>query len=325
MPAAPINLTLLRRAFVDICRGYSIGWLNGVALYVCHLGHEQHEEYELTEERYRQQAITLGAPTEAARLIALKASGQWGNEKEVEIERQKDTIIRFEEGKRTVVIPSVIEQYDKQIADEKGRLVNLLTERANLVGMTAEVYAQQRLNDHYIVTNVFRDEGLVEPLYPPEVFEDLGDTDVGLILGAYHEAIDPCADDQLRHLAVQDFFMSYWGLAGDNAQTFYGKAICNLTYYQVRLSNIARYFRSIMDSVDISKLEPKARHDPDAIEKAFTSQRNMAKLDSEGKIPAGGMNEADMKALNLEGKMSNVTENLSGAELVQRIMQGRRG
>lgn len=325
MLSSPANLTLLRRAFVDICRGFSVGRLNGTPLYVKHLSHSNHQSYEEQEESFRQHAIALGAPTEAARLVALKSTGQWGDEKEAEIERQKDTIVRFEEGKRTIVIPSVIEQYEKQIADEKERLVKLLTERANLVRMTAEVYAQQRLNDHYIITNVFKDENLTQSLFPEDRFEDLGDEEVEEVLKAYHEAIDPCGDNYLRNLAVQDFFTSYWGLAADNAQIFYGKPICHLTYYQVRLANIARYFRSIMEQVDISKLDPKVRHDPDAIEKAFTSQRNMAKLDSEGKIPAGGMNEADMKALNLEGKMSNVTENLSGVELVQRLMQGRRG
>lgn len=325
MSSATPSITVLRRAFVDICAGYSIGYFQGKPLYVRHLSHRSHILYEDKQARFEEEALAKGAIREATALEALKRDGLWSDAKETEIERQRDAITRFEEGRRTVVIPSMIEHYDKQIAEERAKLAKLVTERGELLRLTVELYAQQRLNDHYIVTNVFADEALSRPLFPADVFEDLPDSDIQALLDAYHQAIEPCSDANLRRLAVQDFFTSYYTLSADNVSAFYGKPICELTYYQIRLGGIARYFRSIMEQTDMAKLDPQMRHDPDAIEKSFTAQKNMAKMEAEGKLPAGGMNEQDMKSLGLEGKMANVTENLSGAELVARLMKGKKG
>ena len=317
------NLTVLRQAFVDICRGYSIGDFLGKSLYVRHLTHIHHVNYDLLQLRFEEYGLSQGAPSEAKQLARLLAKGLWTEAKERDIARQRDTIIRFEEARKTVVLPSMQENYDRQIKEEKGRLEKLMQEKVNLLGLTAELYAQRRLNDHYILTNVFADRELTQQLYSEDSFDDLADSEVETLLVSYHKAIEPCEDSNLRRLAVQDFFTGYYNLCGDDSSAFYGKPIYQLTYYQVRLSNIAKYFKTIMEQVDMSKVDYKVRGDPDAIEKLFMSQKNLAKMNEEGKMPTN-MSVGDIEQLGVKGQLTQVTENLSGAELVKKLMKNAR-
>lgn len=321
--ASSANLTVLRRAFVDVCRGYSIGTYQGKDLYVRHLTHSSHIQYDDLQFRFEEYALSQGALSEEKQLEKIRAKGLWTEAKERDIARQRDTIIRFDEARKSVVLPSMQENYDRQIKEEKDKLGKLLQERVNLLGLTAELYAQRRLNDHYILTNVFADEQLTQQLYSAESFDDLGDSEVEALLAAYHTAIDPCEDANLRRLAVQSFFTDYYNLCADDSSAFYGKPVYQLTYYQVRLCNIAKYFKVLMEQIDMSKVEPAKRGDPDEIERVFTSQRNMAKLNEEGKVPAN-MQPEDIEKLGLKGKLTQVNENLSGADLVKRLMKNAR-
>ena len=318
MASPPVNLAPLRRAFVDICKGYSVTSYQDKPLYIRHLGHFHHLSYDDLQARFEKDAVAKGAKTEAQRLIDLRARGQWSDQKEKDIEVQKDAIIRFEEGKKTVSQPSVLRSYDQQIADERAKLTKLVTEKHELLGMTAEAYAQRMLNDYYIVTNLFSDRDLTQLVFTTDSFDTFPDSVVEEILDIYNKAIDNCSDYNLRRLAVQDFFTSYYGLAGDDIKAFFGRSICDMTYYQIRLANIARYFKSIMEQSDLGRMDPAVRYDPEAIERMYTAQKNASAMASEGKVPAN-LSQQDIKELNLQGQFTKIEGELSGIELVKHL------
>lgn len=318
------KLTLLRRAFVDICRGYSKAVYRGREIYIRHLTHFSHLSYDLLQQKYEEEAIAKGAKREEERLKELRAQGRWSDEKERDIIRQKDGISRFEDTIRVTAQPSVVQGLTKQLEEEKDKLHVMLIERANLLGMTAEVYAQRMLNDYYVVTNLFSTEDLKTPLFTFDSFDDLEDSLVEEILKVYHEAIEPCGDQHLKYLAVQDFFTSYYNLCGDRLDGFYGRPVCEMTYYQVRLGSIARYFKSIMDTMDFSKLDPKVRGNPDEIERLYTAQRNAEAMQAEGKVPTN-LTSDDIKNLGLQGQMTKITGEMSGNELIKHLQRQRPG
>lgn len=318
MPPSP---TTLRRAFADICRGYSSGLLNGVAVYTRHLSHQQHIELDLYRERFESEAREQGAPTEGARLAELIKKGQWSDGKENEIARQKDTAQRFEEAKRGLVKPSEIAAYDRQIKDENDRLVKLLNERRTLIGATCEEYAQHRLDDHYIVTNLFSDSTLTCPVFSADEYDSLPDSTIQQVIDLHRVVTDPLSDHNLRHLAIQDFFIGYYILCADDLYSFFGRPIVEMTHYQVRLGNVARYFKSILEHTDTSKLPPDARTNPDKLESFHTAQRNNDQMRAAGQVPTG-MTAEDSRALGYEGKMSPLPKtNLSGEDFARFLMK----
>lgn len=321
--ASPTDVSGLRRAFVDICRGHTVTQYKGAPLYIRHLSHMDHVDYDLKQAEYERDAIAKGAKTEKTRLEELRASGQWSDAKDADIERQKDTITRFEDTIRNTPQPSIAQSLGGQLNDERQKLNKMLQDKANLIGITAEVYAQRRLNDYYIVTNLFSDLKLTKNLITDEEFQEMPDKEVEHLLDVYHKAIESCDDVHLRQLAVQDFFSSYWNMSADNASVFYGRPVCQLTYYQIRLGNIARYFKSILEGVDLNKVPPNVRGDPEAIERLYTSQQKAREMERSGKLP-GNMSESDIQQTGLQGQYAQVTKPESAIDMVKRLTANRR-
>lgn len=317
--------TLLRRAFVDVCRGYSVGQLKtGQTVYIRHLGHREHADYEEVQMGFEAEAKAQGAQTEKDRLEHLYSKGLWSKDKEKAIETQRDFIARLEDGRKTIAVPSVLRSHEEQIKREKENLIKQITERATVLRETVETYAERRLEDYYLVHNLFSDKELTILVFDPEEFDNLPDGDIESIHETYKQALEPCSDANLRKLAAQDFFVSYYTLATDNPQSFFGKPIYELTYYQVRLLNQARYMKAILDNTDTSRLAPEKRNDPDAIESLHITQKNMDALKAEGKAPTG-LTSQDLSETGMKNQFSAVPpEGLSGLELIQWLRKNNR-
>ncbi len=312
--------TVLRRAFADICRGYSVVREGERDLYVRHLSHFEHVEYDLLEARFRDEAIAQGGPTEQQRLDVLTAKGEWSPTRDAEIVQQRTFIAQLEAGRKTIAVPSVLRSHDDHIARERDKLTKLLTTRLQLIGMTAELHAQRLLDDHYLVHNLFTDRALTTLAY------DILDSEeqVDAIHALYRGVSDLCSDTNLRRLAVSDDFMSYWAVAADNPTTFFRGAPSEWTYYQVRLANHARYWKALMEGVDMERLTPEQRSDPDAIEQAHLTQRNTAAITAKGEVPVG-LSASDLKETGLDKQMSAVPPpGVSGAELIKWLRNNQR-
>ena len=293
-------------------------------MYVRHLGHLQHVAYDDLQAEFEEEARQMGASSEEERIKKLRETNKWNDAKETDIARQKDAIARFEDAKKTVSIPSMLRQYESQIREEKERLGKMLMEKAELIGMTTEIYAERKLNDYYILTNLFSDIELTKTAFNEDQLDDMEDEDVNAIFTAYHAAISVCADANLRKLAVADFYTSYYMLCQDNLQSFFGRPVSEFTYYQVRLGNISRYFKTILEQTDLSQIDHKVRGDPDAIERLYTTQRNAAAAQAEGKPPTG-LTSSDIKELGMQGKFTKLpSKPMSGLELVNHMMSQHR-
>ncbi len=124
----PAKLTTLRRAFVDVCNGYSCAYYKNLPIFVRHLSHFEHLQYDVLQLRFEEEAKKKGAKTEEERLSALLKKGLWNKSKDKTIEEQKSYITGLEEGKKTATHPSLTREYEKQIDEEKGKLNKLLIE-----------------------------------------------------------------------------------------------------------------------------------------------------------------------------------------------------
>lgn len=322
MPSpGPSQLTVLRRAFVDVCRGYSSCVHQDSHVYVRHLSHREHVLYDALQADYIAEARARGAFTEEERLADVIKRGVWSQAKEDDIAFQRDAIIRLEEGKRQLANPSMIESLERQIAGEYDKLNAIYSDRMTHIGVTAEAYAHQRLNDHYIINNLFKDAALTQPLFTETTFEDFSDVEVREISDMYNRVSEPCLDSSLRRLAVQDFFIQYYAMCGDNLFTFYGRAVVDLTFYQIRLGNMARYFKSLLEQTDMSKLPRNLRHDPDEIERHFTATKNAGSMQAEGRVPTN-LSKQDIERLGLKDQMAVLPKrNLSGAEFMNHLVK----
>ena len=297
-----INLPILRKAFVDICKGYSVGEFSKKTIYVKHLGHKEHFDFELIQSAFEKQAKEDGLLTNQERLDYLKSKSLWTDKDDLEIEKQKNSIKRFEEGKNKASLPSMVKEYNKEIEKQKISLNLLVKKRNDLIGLTVESHAEKLVTDHYILKNIYLDKNFEQPLYEESDFDDLNDDEISGLINSYNLSTECCSDKNIKILSVQDFYQSYFFLCNDDLRSFYGKKIIDLTYFQVRLGNYSKYFKSLLENNDISKIPENKRNDPDFIEQFITTKTNSQKvLDNQKGRNVGlvGASKQDFKDLGI--------------------------
>jgi len=292
---------VLRRGFADICNGYSKGELFGKPVYIKHLGHIDQLDLDTIEKKFYNLAKKRGLPTEANRLAQLKNEGRWKDEDEKELETRKLAIDSLIAGRKNAPLPSVLKRINEQIAEEQKLYDKKRNERIELLGLTCESNALRRLNEHYISQNLFQDNLLTKRFFTEEEFNHLDDMEVATIMDQYNQIVEPCSELNIKKIALQDFFQSYYYVCGDDFSAFYGRPIIRMTLYQIKLANYAKYFRNIFDNYDTRNMPKELFDDPDKIIDwvlaADRAKKQVEKHQDSAMSAHAGMTAEDRKAI----------------------------
>ena len=304
---SPLKSRELRIAFSDICNGYSVIDYNSDKLYIKHLSHHEQADLDLYYEKCLVFAEKQGLPSREERTEQLiEKEEAWTKEENVWLDNRKKQIDNLIESKRLAKLKSQIDNLNREIDDlnkeyfEKKRLFN------SLLGVTKESYADKKLQERYILKSFYTNESFNEEYFGEEKMEYFSDNDITKIIIIYNSAMEKLDDDSLKLIAIQDFFQSAWGLANDNAYYFFGKFICNLTYYQTKLLHYARHFRAILQSG--MSFTDEIKNDPDKLSDYYLANQNvkkqMEKHKREGAVSHVGAKTGDYEAMGLNASNS---------------------
>jgi hypothetical protein len=296
---------ILRRAFVDILDGYSSMNFYGKIFYIKHLSHRDHLDLDELQDSFEREAINNGSYTEQTRLEYLIKEGLWSDKKEHEIEVQKRYLDGLISGRKNIALPSILQRVNQDIKEAEKKISDLISEKNELIGLTSEGYAKKKVNDHYIIRSIYKDKDLKEPYFSTFSFDDIEDEELNDVVKAYNLSIDICSDNNIKKLSIQDFYQSHYYLCEDDFVSFFGRPICNFTFFQIKLANYSRYFKSILQSVDINTLPEKIRGEPDDIvDYINVTKKGKELIDSVSSNSGGGMTsivgatKEDLKAIS---------------------------
>jgi hypothetical protein len=317
---------ILRQAFLDVCNGYSVCSLNGTNLYIKHLSHKEHLFLDDLYEKFREEAIANGLQSEQDRLKYIIAEGLWTEKREFEIVQKRDYIKRLNEGKKLINYPSILERHNKDIEVETNKLYKIELERLDLIGVTCESYANKVISDYYILRSIFKDADCKIPYLTEQEFDEIDDEILTELIGAYRTAGETCSDSNLKKLAIQDFYTPYFYLCADNISSFFGKSICDLTYNQVKLANFSKYFKALLENVDIKTLPKKAAEDPDELVNYLTVTKNAKGVidkNQHANVALVGANKNDIAAITGKEQNSLPAKPMSMKEMIE--LEKKRG
>ncbi|MBN86368.1 MAG: hypothetical protein CL885_02460 [Dehalococcoidia bacterium] len=251
-----------RRAFRDIVRGFSTSELNGELVYIKHLSpHDQVELEDLTE-FYKNEAESRGLPTNEDMLELLREQGDWTEADENEIKKIESFIETLQAAKSKLILKSAMDNQDRIINKERERLALKKRERADLIGRTCEVYADDRTHDFYILKSFFKDVGVSNPLWSNDEYDELTRDEIAKVVYVYNNSFEFFSEESIQHLVLTDFYQPYLGFADDSMQ-FYGLPFCQLTYNQIRMIVYTRIFKSIYENNQ--NIPDKIKNDPKAL------------------------------------------------------------
>ncbi len=275
-----------------------------------------------------------GIPTQESMLKYLRDEGIWTEKEDKEVEDIKTVIERLVAGKRVIYLPSELERQNKEIEEHEQKYYAKRAQREKLLGLTCESFAEKKVNEHYIEQSFYWDGKFANQYLTEEASEKLSQREMQELVQCYNQEMEIVSDRNIKCVAIQDFFQIYWSLSTENLHHFFGKPICDLTYFQVKLGSYGRTFKNILEKAE--GFPEEVRSDPDKLldyvrtsENAKNRMEKASENTSEDKVGVGavatsliGAKTSDYKAVGIESDPGTVS---LSSELKKAAAEGKKG
>jgi hypothetical protein len=282
----------LRSSFVDVCKGFThVSWQKK-SVYIKHFSH--FEQFELEKERkvYFDLARSRKIDMREDKIKWLNREKMWTQEDDKKLIQAKSYAENLRKTRDKAVIKAQIESIQKQLNEAETSYYKLFNKKETLIGLTAESYAEQKMQNAYVALSFYNDNLCKERLFTEKQFKKLDEEEVDELLELYVNYLNSVTSDVLRNISIRDFFCKYFYLTEDLTK-FFGKPIMDLTFNQVNLGEYGLYFKRLLRDYDVPD---KIRENPDEIEKyviRLQNKKNM-KLPTEGRVGViGATKEGD--------------------------------
>jgi len=286
--------------------GYTKASFEEKPVYIKHVSIRDQRYLHNYYEKYRELAISKGLPSEEYQLEYVRNEGIWEDSDELAIENLKFEIKNLKQTARAVFLQSQKEDFLNQVEEKSNELIALQEKRKEIVGQTAETYAEIRSGDEILRFLLFKNKELTDHLYSEEEFGELESWQILKLSEIYKDVQKRLTDSTIQKAVLRPFFSMYLSLCED-VNGFYGKPITELTIYQLRVVLFGRMFHNIFQYTQ--DIPDYIKDDPEKLIAYSESQRN------DGKNSGGIRDDADASAVfgatkedmkNLKTKKGNV-------------------
>jgi len=309
----------LRRVFTEVVRGFSkIDNDEFGIFYIKHIDVFDSEEIDEKNEEYLNYAKNKGLPTEKQRLEHLKEDGLWGLDKQKEIDETTDYIKQLKLNKSKFFLKAQIDSVSQQIKDENEKLLKLVEEKFNLVGLTAEIFASKKINEYYIFNTLYKEKDLKNKLFTEEEFDELSEDNLLQLIKMFNYNSSRFSQRNLKRIALSPFFLNDFYLCEDNPMSYFGKPLVDLTYNQSELFSHAKQFKFMLQDMK-HRPSQEVMSDPDKLIEVYDAGKNAEKVmskvnaESDASTIVGATTE-DLERLGLQ---SNEDSAQKGVDLAK--------
>jgi hypothetical protein len=264
-----------KKAFRDIKNGFSEIKVLENLFYLKHLSLEDQVDIDQIYDHYFDEAKNRGVPTNDETLKRLIEEKQWSTKQESLIKQEEDFIDNLNKQKKSLYLKSEIQRVNADIESGQKRLYDLKNTKASFFNRTAESYAEERVNDFYILKCLYKDKKLSQQAFEEDQFDNIDSETLTSIIKQYSEVYKNINDNTIQYIVLQDFFNLYMPFA-ENPTEFFGKSVCELTYNQVKLLIYSRFFKNVFQQND--KMPQDIKNDPDKIIDYVNANENAKKV-----------------------------------------------
>jgi len=305
----------LKVIFSEILRGYTLVDNEDFGkLKIKHFNNFDSAELDIKNRYFYEKARDQGLPTREQKIQYLLDNNIWDEEKNKELLRLKSMVAGLRNSKSKVFLEAHINSINRQLEENQLKLTQLEIKKEELIGFCAENYAQRRINEHYMQKAILNEQG--GELLSNEEFEDLHQDQLMSLVATYNKNTKKFGSSNLKKISLSGFFTNLFYLCENNAYTFFGKPLVELTFYQVELFGYGRYYKSLMENSE-AQVPHDVKEDPEKLVEWFESTKNAREVldKSKGSEKEGsatslvGATKQDLKRLGLDNP--NETINLA--------------
>lgn len=330
-----VNKNKIRLLFVDILKGYTEAYYKNNKVYFKHNTSFDSGDIDSKRQDFVRKAKSNGLPTEEEKEKYLILEKLWSQEKNEEIQKIKSYISNLKTTKSKLFRNEEINSINQQLNEQNLKLIQLISERKDLLGFTVEDYANKKVNEYYMYNSLFKDKNLNERFFSEDQFDELENKDVSEIIDIYNNINKDFSEKNLKKIALSSFYLSLYNMCENSAYYLYGKPVIYLTFYQIEVFSYSRYFRNALSEAK-HKPADELYEDPekliDWLESSKNAEEVLAKTNmkenkkSEGAVGTSivGANKedlakigADEKGLSLHGEALKKGGTLSMQDLMK--------
>lgn len=281
---------------VEIFDGFSVLGSSLGPIYIKHFHQLDTRKILGKRKLYIAQAEERGLLTENNILKMLFQDGMWDDKSEKEIQEKKKFIENLKNSLPKILLPSKRKEHKKLIDLEIGKLNALSLEREKLIGLTAEKYAERKVNKEFFESLLFLDEA-----FETSPFEDLDYQDIETakeladLEGKFFNRMN---DENISKAVLCPFFSPYMPYS-ENVLDMFGEPLKNLTAFQLKMISYARSFLNIFKNSQ-KEIPDHIAKDPDLLIDFYNSQKTENNAKNKGESDATtyfGADRSDIQQL----------------------------
>lgn len=191
-------------------------------------------------------AKSSGILTNSEKLEILKNEKIWDSDKDKKIIELKSELANLKQTKSKLFIAKQIKEISDRISEREKELNLLVIDKEELMGETAETYANKKANEYLILSLIFKDKNLQENLFTEEDVEELDFHELGEYFLYYSLTSKKYEQNNLKKIAVLPSMINSIFLVEDNPELFFGKTIMKLSIYQLDAYSKLKSYKSVL-------------------------------------------------------------------------------
>lgn len=267
----------IRLLFVDILKGYTETYYRNSKVYFKHNTSFDSGDIDSKKQDFIRKAQKNGLPTEEEKEKYLILENLWSKEKNDEIQKIKSYISNLKTTKSKLLRNEEIESINNQVNEQNLKLIELVSERKELLGFTVEDYANKKVNEYYMYNSLYKHKDLKDRFFSEDEFDELENKDVSEIIEIYNNMSKDFSEKNLKKVALSSFYLSLYNMCEDSPYYLYGKPIIYLTFYQIEVFSYSRYFRNAISEAK-HKPADELYEDPEKLIDWLESSKNAEEL-----------------------------------------------
>lgn len=316
----------------DVFNGYTPSEFKGRLAYIKHFCIQDQKINEIWQKKYLETAKKRGLPLETEVLSDLKTEGLWTPEDDLQLHSLEEQAKNLNQTIKNLRLKKDINVIKEELAKVSKEFSKKQALRKELVGTTAEDFASAQANLKFLQSCFFSDKELKEKLFDDEEFDDLGHQELDFLTTEYRKTCASFSDLDLQRAVLSDLFSSFLSQT-ENFSGFYGKAVIELSVFQLKLASYGRMFYNIFqyndDIPEVFRKDPEAilRHvELKQIKQAGRNHKSFAKraADESSATAVFGATKDELKSIDPDAKevsLLSVVEKAGGSMSMNDIIK----
>lgn len=226
----------LKIIYKDIVDGCSYDEVEEI--YVKHLSDLENSEVSRKKLAIFNKYKRDGLPSEEEKLNQLRESEQWDKSKDEEILSLKYFVSDNEKNLK-FIIPQQHGPIIKQIDNAKEKLMMLDLEKRELLGRTANEFAERDGFNYFIYLSLYKDKECKTSHFNSfEDFDNIEDGEISKYISIVESKLSLASEKNIRKIAVLGFFLNCFNFAKETPHVFINMPVSQLSPYQTLLFSL---------------------------------------------------------------------------------------